>query len=29
MEIKNCGYVRCREDDSFGVYIYNLYMICL
>ncbi len=19
-----CGYVRCREDDDFGVYIYDL-----
>ena len=19
-----CGYVRCREDDSFGVYVYDL-----
>jgi len=19
-----CGYIRCRDDDGFGIYIYNL-----
>lgn len=23
-EEKICGYVRCREDDGFGIYIYDL-----
>ena len=22
-----CGYVRCREDDGFGVYVYDLLVI--
>lgn len=23
-ELRVCGYIRCREDDGFGVYVYDL-----